>query len=185
MPSSASPANTSTRSPRIRLDPEVYERLRELHDQGYSGAAIYNELERAFGERAPQHINTVYNHVRRLGRDRSDAWTLADRSFEAAAARAVLDELRGVDQSSEGRITHFTTREAAWIARLRGVWPEMEADGTAYLWAREYIRAEDAGPEQVGALDLRLRLRGGDSLPVGRTRRRGSGPVVKAEEGKR
>jgi hypothetical protein len=158
--------------------------MRSLLALRYSAPAIAKELARLHGKARAPHVNTIRNHARQLRRDSSQPWTLADGDFAAAQARAVMEELRALDELSGGRVLTVTKREAWWIARLRAVWPDMPSDGSAYLWAREYLAAE-GDDERTSALDFRLRYLGPGRLPVGRTRRRDRGPVVEPRGGGR
>jgi hypothetical protein len=126
------------------LDADIHERLLLRQAQGLAGAAIHRDLTAAFSGRAPSR-NTVYNELQRHRRDDSGTWSLADDdAFSADDARTVLDELRAVAELTRGRVRHFTSREAWWIARLRAVRPEL-APGTAYYLARWHVYSERQG----------------------------------------
>ncbi len=152
MPARQAGATTPKRRPGSTLDQDVITELRELHELGRTGKSIARHLEKRFGARAP-HLNTVYAVQRDLKRDESAAWSVADDSFHATAARAVLEELRDVVKVSHGNVRSFTQLEARWIARLRAIFPEMPRSGTAYLEARLRIEAEDHG-EPLTPIDL-------------------------------
>ena len=141
---------------RINIDVDVHQALLAFDDAGYAGLPIQRELVRLFGARAPS-INTVYSYMRRNKRDKSGEWTFADGTLAAIAARSVLEELVAVWRQTSGRIHHFTTREAWWVARLRAAWPEEMTPGRAYRWARRYTAAEQA-EQATSGWDIHLAL---------------------------
>lgn len=87
-------------------------------------------------------------------RDSGPRWTLAD--ADPAEAALVLPVLAAVTRNSDGRLGHFSTDTAAWIARLRVAAPRLSPI-EAYRWAVRYQSAIAAGKD-TAELDRQLAL---------------------------
>lgn len=147
---------------------EVMAAVAEALDEGHdTPAAMLAALSRRWPGGLPGYEGalpdqrTVRRWIARVATgDDSGPWALTPEANPDDAC-AVLDVLHAVIERTEGRVTSFSTREAAWIAIIARTVPVMTPWG-AYITARSYIRREARG-EPVDDLDAMLGfLRTGD-----------------------
>ena len=84
-----------------------------------------------------------------MKQDRSEPWGLGDADDDSA--RYVFDVLAAVIEQSDGRRAYITNAEAAWIAKLWRVAPDLDP-WAAYTMAIRYMGRERRG-EPTGDLD--------------------------------
>jgi hypothetical protein len=129
---------------------------------------IHEEIKERFAGRKgwPASDIPLLRQVQRVvqdltPRDQTAPWSLGD--ADPDEVRAVLDVLVDVALESDGRVVHFTVREASWIARVRRAAPTLNGLSVRGF-AREYMLRQDA---QQSAADLDLALATGQRMREG------------------
>ena len=160
-PSARATGNVAQRRRRRRRTTD-YRIVREIHRLrllGRTGGDIERELSldpvlSGLSLPARRTIDDIAAEV--TPRDPSGAWSLSDPGADPDDAALVLPVLAEVMRASEWRVRGFTNEEAAWIARVRRVAPNIPAL-EAYGFARRYIgRAGAAAADVDRALALEV-----------------------------
>jgi hypothetical protein len=139
-----------------RIDPEVREEIERLTGQ-LSGPQISRklELDERFADLVPS-LRTIQSVMREASipdiRTQADVWSLA--TAAPGEAEHVLPVLGCVMDRTAGKVTELRRDHAAWIARLRGALPHLDA-WYIYLQAGQYAKAIEQGIPS-NTIDLRL-----------------------------
>lgn len=125
---------------------QIHKRLQLLEDQGKLPLSPRGET------RIPD-VRTVQRRVKDLTpRDPLVPWRWWE--DDPDDARLALDVLAEVIVRTEGRVTQFTQREAAWISRLCRMLPDVPPWAIYMLARGYYMVVEDEGPQYLAPEDL-------------------------------
>lgn len=143
------------------VPPVIQEKIAELADQGYGGAAIEKAL---LTDPALEALSSEIPSKRQIQRlvtkhatgDSSPAWSPVLSQEPPEVTRALTAVIADVVEETGGQVTQLTQQEVQY---LRGIWTIAPCipPWLMYRIAREYIRREAKG--ETTDLDLLLALR--------------------------
>lgn len=137
------------------IDVDIRDKIQELAIRGHGPAAILRALEeddKVNKKRLPS-VRQVQRIVRQtLPPPTSGSWGIRDSAPEAA--RLILEAIPDIVQQTKGLVRLPGTAEAAWLARIRSVAPDL-APWPAYVLALVYAQRE-AAHEPTADLDVFL-----------------------------
>jgi hypothetical protein len=130
--------------------------MKALWERGKRPAEIFALLKKQFETDAPTSAKTVERHVKEWDKLRgSDFWTVRD--ADPAEAALVLPVLREIIELTDGQVNRATKSEAAWIARILRMRPDLQRTDAAFvvfLLAMDYAHRTQADQPQPTDDDL-------------------------------
>ena len=135
------------------FDPRIYQEVQWCVTRGMRPAQIYRHLTGKFpGLKLPRQ-KTIENWFNDLNvSDESGTWSFAN--DETGMSGVILDTLRQLIETTNGRINSITTAEAGFITQIYSVAPNLDALMRWFI-ARWYV-ANKSREEPTAGLDAYL-----------------------------